>query len=255
MKNLILISSLLVLNYLVSSALCQHQSPCSEIFEYVPSESEPGKWLGKITLNTDYPLSGAWVKVILDRKVQALKSQFGEVKSEDNKEFLIKDRNYNLIQGNPLHFPIIVQYDKEETIPSVVSIRLNGRVVCPVSKDPPKTSKCPGVFSYNKDKQEEGVWHGTLTLESEFELKGAWIRIVLDHPAELLVNEFGEVRTFDNTMYLISNREFNVQPDRPFRVPFSVKYDPKDGKVPSIQTVRLNGRTVCGQIVSEDNNK
>lgn len=113
----------------------------------------------------------------------------GEISTQDNKEFLIRDGNFNLVPGGILTIPFTVLYPADEPVPSFVSVRINGRTVCPTVKEntPTLTSKCPGVFSYNKDREEKGTWFGTLVLDSEFELKGAWIRIVLDSAAELLI--------------------------------------------------------------------
>lgn len=57
---------------LTSTVNCQHSSPCPNIFQYQPNDAQPGKWVGILNLDTEYALSGVWVKIILDRKVQNL---------------------------------------------------------------------------------------------------------------------------------------------------------------------------------------
>lgn len=64
-KFLVLVASLNLACLVVS----QHPSPCPEIFQYEKTEAEPGKWTGTLVLDTEYPLSGTWIRVVLDRKI------------------------------------------------------------------------------------------------------------------------------------------------------------------------------------------
>lgn len=114
-----------------------------------------------------------------------LQSTYNEVLTTDNENFLIKNSSFYLIPGQSLKMQIFVKFSVLQPIPKVKSIRLNGRTVCP-STPVLRISQCPSVFLYDNTRFENNRWHGSLSLESEFELTGLWIEVTLDAPAELL---------------------------------------------------------------------
>lgn len=59
-----------------------------------------------------------------------MQNWFGASTSADNKEFTIKSTNYHLKAGNPVQLRFYIQYDLNQPVPSLLSIRLNGKVIC-----------------------------------------------------------------------------------------------------------------------------
>lgn len=47
-------------------------------------------------------------------------------------------------------------------------------------------SPCPAILSYEPRDLEDDKWYGNIKLESEGDLTGIYINIVLDRPAQLL---------------------------------------------------------------------
>lgn len=47
-------------------------------------------------------------------------------------------------------------------------------------------SPCPEIFAYEKGTHEPNRWYGTITLLSDREYAGVWLRIKLDKPSLLL---------------------------------------------------------------------
>jgi hypothetical protein len=48
------------------------QSPCPEVFSYDQTKSDPGRWYGKVTINSDTTLQSFSLNVILDKKADIL---------------------------------------------------------------------------------------------------------------------------------------------------------------------------------------
>jgi hypothetical protein len=48
------------------------QSPCPEVFSYDQTMSNPGRWYGKVTINSDTLLQSFSLNVILDKKADML---------------------------------------------------------------------------------------------------------------------------------------------------------------------------------------
>lgn len=102
-----------------------------------------------------------------------------EVRTEDNISFLVKSPDTVLKAGSPVKIPISVSYNPSLGIPKVVAVRLNAREVCPIKK-PVRISPCPSVFLFDKVQNSTDKWSGVLSLKSEYELQGLWIRVTLD---------------------------------------------------------------------------
>ncbi|XP_063924172.1 serine proteinase stubble-like isoform X3 [Zophobas morio] len=111
-------------------AQSQNPSPCPQIFSYEPRVQEEDRWYGVISLQTLEDLDGVWLKVILDRPAELLGNWFGETVSSDNQEFTIKNPRYKLEAGPPVSVRFFVKYNLAATIPSVNTIRLNGKTIC-----------------------------------------------------------------------------------------------------------------------------
>lgn len=69
MKSLFIV---LVLSTFCAFISAQHPSPCPEVFQYDTTRQENGKWFGELTLNSEFPLSGVWIRIVLDRKIELL---------------------------------------------------------------------------------------------------------------------------------------------------------------------------------------
>lgn len=48
----------------------QLTSFCPEIFQYDNTKMENDRWYGELNLDSEFPLSGIWVRVILDNKAE-----------------------------------------------------------------------------------------------------------------------------------------------------------------------------------------
>lgn len=59
-----------------------------------------------------------------------MQNWFGASTSSDNKEFTIRSSNYHLKAGNPVQLRFYIQYDLNQSAPSVSAIKLNGKIIC-----------------------------------------------------------------------------------------------------------------------------
>lgn len=59
------------------------------------------------------------------------KNWFGEVTTEDNKEYLIKNRNHKVNAGEITPIRFFVKYNPLEPVPKLLMYRLNAVQVCP----------------------------------------------------------------------------------------------------------------------------
>ncbi|KAF2885467.1 hypothetical protein ILUMI_20747 [Ignelater luminosus] len=245
------------------------QSPCPRLFVYEAKQNESDKWYGTVTLLSEADLSGIWLRLIFDRASLQLGNWFGEVKTTDNQEYLIENRDFHLKANVPEKIEFYLQYDPQEQIPKLTSFRLNARTICPEqlptdtspakmelqtsnvgAVSPPRgnnngfQSPCPRLFVYETRKNEPGKWYGIVTLLSEADLSGVWLRLIFDRTSLQLDNSFGEVETTNNQEYLIENRNFHLKANVPQTIEFYVRYDPHE-PIPKLISFRLNGRTVC----------
>lgn len=51
--------------------------------------------------------------------------------TEDNKDYLVKNRNYKLKSNTPLLIRFFIKYDTRESPPQLMSFRLNAKTLCP----------------------------------------------------------------------------------------------------------------------------
>ncbi|RZC42474.1 proclotting enzyme-like [Asbolus verrucosus] len=117
-------------------------------------------------------------------------------------------------------------------------------------------SPCPHLFHYDSTDQP-GQWTGTVTLLSDVELHGVWIRLIFDEKLTeldvgpqlrgllfLFQDNFGELINSDDRLeYLIKNKNVVLKSETPTNVKITVKYE--GNKVPNLIGYRLNARTVC----------
>ncbi|RZC34687.1 limulus clotting factor C-like [Asbolus verrucosus] len=105
-------------------------------------------------------------------------------------------------------------------------------------------SPCPRLFKYEPRGSENDRWYGTVTLVSDSELSGVWLRLIFDKPSIQLGNWFGEVVTTDNKEYLIKNRNHKLLANTPYNIRFYIKHNPGETP-PQLIMFRLNAKTVC----------
>ncbi|XP_063912351.1 prostasin-like isoform X2 [Zophobas morio] len=123
-------------------------------------------------------------------------------------------------------------------------------------------SPCPDLFHYDSA-DHPNQWTGTVTLLSDSELHGVWLRLIFDKKLEELNagGDFGEIIASENKKeYLIKNRNFVLKAGKPRLIEIIVKYE--GDKIPLLTEYRLNAKMVCssqesfGQLFSGDlNNK
>ncbi|KAK5638495.1 hypothetical protein RI129_012790 [Pyrocoelia pectoralis] len=107
-------------------------------------------------------------------------------------------------------------------------------------------SPCPRLFVYEKRSTTPNRWYGLITLLSDTNLNGVWLRLVFDRPSLKLGNWFGEpVPNGTNYKeYLIKNSNFVLKANTPHIVRFFIDYDPQF-PIPRLLSFRLNAKTVC----------
>ncbi|KAJ8971171.1 hypothetical protein NQ317_013366 [Molorchus minor] len=122
--------TLLILT-IYNGASSQLVSPCPRLFKYEPQSNENDRWYGELTLVSDAELTGVWLRIVFDKPSIQLGNWFGEVVTQDNKDYLVKNRNHKLLPNTPLKVRFYVKYDPSQTPPQLMSFRLNARTVCP----------------------------------------------------------------------------------------------------------------------------
>jgi hypothetical protein len=105
-------------------------------------------------------------------------------------------------------------------------------------------SPCPRFFKYEPRGTENDRWYGTVTLLTDSDLSGVWLRLIFDRPSIQLGNWFGEVVTTDNKEYLVKNRNHKLTANVPYNLRFYLKYNPGEAP-PKLTMFRLNAKTVC----------
>ncbi|KAJ3653082.1 hypothetical protein Zmor_018999 [Zophobas morio] len=105
-------------------------------------------------------------------------------------------------------------------------------------------SPCPRLFKYEPQGAENDRWYGVVTLLSDSELSGVWLRLIFDKQSIQLGNWFGEVVTSDNKEYLVKNRNHKLLANAPYNLRFYIKYNPNEAP-PQLVMFRLNAKTVC----------
>lgn len=108
----------------------QRRSPCPSIFSYDSQSSDnDDTWYGTLKLKSSVMLYGISVDVIFDRRVVEFGAyHFSEATTNDNIEFRIENKNFQLDPGRTLVMNIYVKY--RSYTPLLKQIRLNGQNVC-----------------------------------------------------------------------------------------------------------------------------
>lgn len=153
-------SLILVLLQFARNGCAQDASPCPRLFVYEPRKAdEPDKWYGIITLLSESALTGVWLRVVFDGPtlqlgvsfppnpsphiltIASLRLQnwFGEVvpRDDENKDYLIKNRDFKLAANTPKTIRFFVKYDTNQPVPKLKEFRLNAKTICP--EDDPST--------------------------------------------------------------------------------------------------------------------
>nr|XP_023012927.1 uncharacterized protein LOC111502961 [Leptinotarsa decemlineata] len=128
-----MVKYLIIFVLFLNTVSCQSWvSPCPKFFTYEPrNPNEPDRWYGRITLMSPDKLTGVWLRVIFDKPTIQLGNWFGEVKTEDNVEYLIKNPKKKLEPNAVATVRFYVKHNVNEIPPQVVSFRLNAKTVCP----------------------------------------------------------------------------------------------------------------------------
>ncbi|XP_045467074.1 CLIP domain-containing serine protease 14D-like [Harmonia axyridis] len=138
----------LILFLLVSLLKTVHSqtiNPCPDKFSFNPERNQPGRWFGTVRLVYDTELSGVWLRLKFDRPVIQLGNWFGQIKTDDNIEFRLSDRSFQLKPNIPKEVLFFVNYNQRDPPPELVRIILNGRVLCPVGQETTSTTLIPGL--------------------------------------------------------------------------------------------------------------
>ncbi|KAJ8921749.1 hypothetical protein NQ315_010659, partial [Exocentrus adspersus] len=131
------------------------------------------------------------------------------------------------------------------SLPIVVAALVLSAAAVPLQDQDKYASPCPSLFDYDS-LNETGRWTGTLTLESDAELHGIWIRMIFNsRPTEVTAPE-GYTVILDESRHnevVVKNRDVLLKAEYPAKVKITVKYD--GDKFPSLIEYRLNAETVC----------
>ncbi|KAL3271717.1 hypothetical protein HHI36_022188 [Cryptolaemus montrouzieri] len=111
-------------------------SPCPRLFSYEAKNLERDRYFGNVRIEATDVLNGVWLRILFDKPCVQLGNWLGEVSTEDNRDFVIKKEKLVLKRGDFLTVRFYVKFTPGRDIPHLLSIRLNGRTVCPES-DPP----------------------------------------------------------------------------------------------------------------------
>ncbi|XP_057658522.1 transmembrane protease serine 11G-like [Diorhabda carinulata] len=128
-------------------------------------------------------------------------------------------------------------------------VYLSNEVAAQVDFDSP----CSDIFHY-ENQTESNRWFGVISIRTLEDLTGVWITVILDRRAELLGNWFGESFTTDNKEFRITNPNYVLEAGPPVSVRFFVQYSPTDRTIPKLETIRLNGKTICSRNSTEHKN-
>ncbi|XP_019763656.2 limulus clotting factor C [Dendroctonus ponderosae] len=108
-------------------------------------------------------------------------------------------------------------------------------------------SPCPGVLLYEPTNPEEpDKWYGVITLGTDEDLEGVWVKVSLDREAIVLGNWFADATSNDNKLFNIANPQYKLLAGPPILIRFFVQYNENDG-VPQVQKILLNGKNVCSR--------
>uniref|UniRef100_A0AAR5PS75 Peptidase S1 domain-containing protein n=1 Tax=Dendroctonus ponderosae TaxID=77166 RepID=A0AAR5PS75_DENPD len=118
-------------------------------------------------------------------------------------------------------------------------------VFCTVLGNP--QSPCPGVLLYEPTNPEEpDKWYGVITVGTDEDLEGVWVKVSLDREAIVLGNWFADATSHDNKLFNIANPQYKLLAGPPILIRFFVQYNENDG-VPQVQKILLNGKNICSR--------
>ncbi|XP_066251877.1 phenoloxidase-activating factor 1-like isoform X2 [Euwallacea similis] len=106
-------------------------------------------------------------------------------------------------------------------------------------------SPCPSVLHYEGvNPQEPDKIYGTLTLSTDANLEGVWVKMFFNRRAYAFGNSFSEAISRDNSEFHIRNPTYQFSAGAPILIRFFVQYDVTDA-APNIVKILLNGKVVC----------
>ncbi|XP_018571193.1 limulus clotting factor C-like isoform X1 [Anoplophora glabripennis] len=112
---------------------------------------------------------------------------------------------------------------------------------------------CPDIFSYEPREDGSDRWYGKIQYSATNNLTGIWLQILLDKPADILGNWFGQITTCDNTAYVIRKPGYVLQVGQYLSLRFFVKFNLAK-PIPSLMAIKLNGNDICAEQTNKPNN-
>lgn len=107
-----------------------------------------------------------------------------------------------------------------------------------------KVSPCPSVFTYDTQTESSDTWYGTVRLQSIVPLYGIHVDVIFDRKVNSFgAHHFSEATTSDYIEFRLENKNFKLDPGRTLVMNIYVRY--RDGSVPLLKQIRLNGQNVC----------
>ncbi|XP_045467286.1 phenoloxidase-activating factor 3-like [Harmonia axyridis] len=128
-------------------------------------------------------------------------------------------------------------------MPAAIALVLSGLLlIVPDSTPLPLDSPCPEIFRY--EQVSEGTWRANLTLISESDLEGVWVRLLTKPKLEeVVVSDEFEVRYNGTEEVRLANRKFHLEAAVPTSLTVSGKLI--NGELPELISVILNGKLIC----------
>lgn len=107
-------------------------------------------------------------------------------------------------------------------------------------------SPCPSLLNYRPLKAGDDTWHADLTLTTQTELSGVWLRVVFDKAPLEVDSDFGEVAQREINEYLIRQPDKRLKVGEKQTIKLSVKFD-TSSTPPEVLGFRLNARVMCSE--------
>ncbi|XP_057668210.1 serine protease easter-like isoform X1 [Diorhabda carinulata] len=120
--------------------------------------------------------------------------------------------------------------------------------ICQSGSISPSRSPCPEFFTYESS-NNRGYWTASLTLRSDYDLHGIWIRLIFDKDVKDLTidSQFDiKIDSADRRTIKVQGPSMNLKVGESKILNMNVTYE--GSEIPSLIEYRLNARTICPEV-------
>jgi len=220
-------------------AKVQGQGDCDGFF--VIESEEAGAWNGLVTITADSHIVGWEVDLSFDAPVDAISSPLVEI-SGSGKSWKLHSKSFDeeLDEGQVLELRFEARFSGAK--PDVSKIGFNGKDMCgDDNPTPDPDGDCSEIFTVETN--EDGSWHGLLTLTAKEDLQSWKVIIGLDSPADSLETPLGEV-SGSGTTWTVDNKSFDGSIPAGDVLELRIKAT-FSGSAPDVTRVIWNGDSLC----------